>query len=399
MSPDREILTTNDEDYEVGDLSLFPQSLDDNVSLYNVSDNSIAVLTGLINPKSESISVNDNGFFPDKGIIRINDELIYYGKKESGVFLDLIRGFNATAPMIHRSGSVVLGCVSSLHHNSVRDSIIASQQKTGLLSDEPDIEGTLTSRVKYLDIKWFTPTARFFGFPRKGRAPLTVNFRNWSLGEPYTDSNISWDFGDVSDADLENSNQKHTTHEYKNPGIYTVTLNISTPDGRSSFLSKNAYIEVYDDDSVIDLIAYARDPETFETLKIDQFGAPEYDSALPFEVQFVDQTLGLVQARRWNFGDGTIVDVNTNPYDHVINHTYTRQGTFWPELQILDQNDTLRNFAFKQPIIVGSNRRITQSELILGVPEIDNNLATLPTLSSRHVFKTAEERLNESLII
>ncbi len=397
MSPKREILTIN-EDYEVGDLSLFPEQLDDNVSLYNASNNAIAVLSGLINTKSESISVNDNGFFADQGIIRINDEQIYYGKKEEGVFIDLIRGFNLTSPMIHRAGSVALGCVSSLHHNSVRDSIIKSEEKTGLLSDKPDINGTLTSRVKFLDIKWFTPTSRFLGFPRKGRAPLTVNFRNWSLGEPYIDSNISWDFGDANSSGMANSSDKHAVHKYEKPGFYTVTLNISAPDGRNSFLSKNAYIEVHDNDSVVELIAYTRDPETFKPLKINEFGRPLYDSSLPFEVQFVDQTLGLVQSRRWNFGDGTIVDVNTNSYDHIINHTYTSAGVFWPELQVLDQNDTLRSFSFKQPIIVESGQ-MTQLEILTGKPEIDNNLVTMPDLNNRHLFKSSEQKIKESLVI
>ena len=408
MSPDREILTINNENYEVGDLSLFPISLDDDVSLYDTSNNAIAVLSGLINTKSEFISVNDNGFFPDQGILRINDEQIYYGKKEDGVFLDLIRGFNFTGPMIHRAGSVVLGCVSSLHHNSVRDSIIKCEQKTGLITDIPDINGTLTSRVKFLDIKWFTPTSRFFGFPRKGRAPLTVNFRNWSLGEPYIDSNISWDFGDVNDSDTVNISKKHTFHIYKKPGIYTVTLSVSAPDGRSSYLSKNAYIEVYDDDSVVDLSAYARikdpirdpnDPDnSSEPLRINQFGRPMYNSEVPFEVQFVDQTLGLVQSRRWNFGDGTIVDVK-NKCEHTIYHTYTSNGVFWPEIQVLDQNDTLRSYAFRQPVIVGNNNSVTKTEMLLGMPEINNNLATLPTLNNRYTFKNNEEKLDESLIV
>ena len=79
MPTPREILTTNkignQSDYSVGDLSLFPGQLDDSVSLYQTKNNSITVLTGKLDIRSDLIYVHNTGNFPDEGIIRINDEL------------------------------------------------------------------------------------------------------------------------------------------------------------------------------------------------------------------------------------------------------------------------------------------------------------------------------------
>ncbi len=393
----REVLQINQDDYNIGDLSYFPVELDDDVSLYNVENNAIAVLTGKLSVGSEAVFVNDNGLFPNQGILHINDESIYYNRKDDKVFTELIRGFNNSSMMTHNSGSIVLGCVSSLHHNSVRDAIIKCENKTGLISDVPDIEGTLTSRAKFLDIKWFTPTSRFTAFPTKGSAPLKVNFRNRSLGEPYIDGNYIWDFGDINNPS--SSLEKHPTHVYEKPGIYTVTLNVKTNDGKNSFLSKKDFIEIYDDFTVWNLVAYARDPITKKRLSITEKGLPQYSNDIPLNVEFIDQTLGSVIARKWNFGDGNIVDVNTHPYDHIITHTYTESGVYWPQLQVLDQNDTLRLYSFKQPILVGIRSIVNSYELIAGASLEDKRLLSKRFVNVSAQLKTTIQDLNNSIII
>jgi len=393
----REVLQINQNNYVVGDLSYFPTELDDSISLYNTENNAITVLTGKVSMDSESIFVNDNGLFPNKGILHINDESIYYNRRENNTFTELIRGFNNSKMMTHNSGSVVLGCVSSLHHNSVRDAIIKCEQKTGLVSDTPDIEGTLTSRAKFLDIKWFSPTARFTALPSRGSAPLTVNFRSRSLGEPYINGNFIWDFGDVNNP--ETSSEKHPIHVYEKPGIYTVTLNVKTNDGKNSSLSKKDFIEVYDDLTVWNLVAYARDPISKERLSISENGIPLYSNEIPLEVEFIDQTLGMVVARKWNFGDGTIVEVNTHPYDHIITHTYTETGVYWPQLQVLDQNDTLRLYSFRQPILVGVRSIVDANELIVGASLSDQRLLSKRFVNVSMQLKTAIRNLDNSIII
>jgi PKD repeat protein len=400
MPTPREILTTkrleSTEQYSVGDLSIFPEQLDDTTSLYQTRNNSITVLTGKLDITSDLIHVHNTLTFPEEGIVRINDELIYYREKTDKFFQNLIRGFNQSRKMTHSAGAVVLGCVSSLHHNAVRDSIVKTQTKTGLISDVPDINGSLTSRVKFLDIKWFTPVARFYANPRWGLAPLTVNFRNFSLGDPYIRS--VWDFGDSER--IGDISAIHPVHVYQNPGLYTVSLTIQDSDGRSSNFAKRDYIKVFDLDSVLHVLAYPRNSESKVKLTIDKSGRPEYDTSIPLSVEFVDQTIGMVVSRQWIFGDGESLNVESNPYDHIAVHNYTSSGVYWPELKVIDQNGAVRFYKFPQPIIVGFDfRELAFDELIFGnVTNTDISLSR-PVLDQKQQLSRVRETLDSSLVL
>ena len=136
------------------------------------------------------------------------------------------------------------------------------------------------------------------------------------------------------------------------------------------------------------MVKYA---ETKERLVINENGIPQYNNDIPLEVEFVDQTLGSIQARKWNFGDGNIENVNTHPYDHIIRHTYTEPGIYWPQLQVLDQNDTLRLYSFRQPIVVGLSTVIGIKELVLGASSSDEKFL------SRHVSNFSNHMKNRLL--
>ena len=332
--------------YQPGDLSVFPVSLDDEVYLHAAVNGAVTLLQGYVGLMSKTIYVVDNSAFPDQGIVRVNDEQIYYSKRDGKTFSELIRGFNGSRIMAHNEGGVVIGCVSSLHHNSVRDAIVKCQLKAGLVTDPPTMSGSLTSRVKFLDAKWFDPLSKFCSFPTKGPAPLTVNFKSLALGEPFV--SYMWDFGDGG-----GSSEKDPSHVYSKPGIYNVTLSVRSTDGKASNLTKKGYVKVLDKFSVSDVLAYARDPISKRMLQLDQDGTPNYVNAAPLAVELVDQTLGDVRGRRWNFGDGSDVVESTNGYDNVVLHRYTAPGVYWPELFVTDQNMTERPYRFKSPIVVG----------------------------------------------
>ena len=68
-----------------------------------------------------------------------------------------------------------------------------------------------------------------------GPAPLKVNFKNLSSGPLVF---FEWDFGDGS-----TSEQQDPIHEYPEPGLYTVTLTVSGPDGFDQE-TKTEFIEV-----------------------------------------------------------------------------------------------------------------------------------------------------------
>ena len=78
------------------------------------------------------------------------------------------------------------------------------------------------------------PIADFSANPKKGPAPLTVNFTDkstWSKG-------WDWDFGDGSTSNMENP-----SHTYTDPGVYTVSLTAHNNFGSDKKKKKN-YIEV-----------------------------------------------------------------------------------------------------------------------------------------------------------
>ena len=60
------------------------------------------------------------------------------------------------------------------------------------------------------------PVTDFIGEPTKGDAPLTVQFKDTSLGIP---TSWFWEFGDQG-----TSTEKNPKHVYQKPGIYTVSL-------------------------------------------------------------------------------------------------------------------------------------------------------------------------------
>ncbi len=78
---------------------------------------------------------------------------------------------------------------------------------------------------------WFNALVDLFSQPANftadsviGPAPLTVNFADESLGPI---SSWEWDFGD----DSQPSYEQNPTHTYQDPGIYTVSLTVTDPQG------------------------------------------------------------------------------------------------------------------------------------------------------------------------
>jgi PKD repeat protein len=81
------------------------------------------------------------------------------------------------------------------------------------------------------------PSADFVGAPTTGVAPLNVLFTDLSTGNP---SNRSWNFGDGG-----TSSSTNPSHQYSDPGTYTVSLTASNSCG-SDTETKTAYITVGD---------------------------------------------------------------------------------------------------------------------------------------------------------
>jgi PKD repeat protein len=74
------------------------------------------------------------------------------------------------------------------------------------------------------------PAVDFTANPWSGGAPLNVQFTAQATGGLYDILAWTWDFGDGTPT----SSERNPTHTYGNPGVYTVTLTITTEAGSIS---------------------------------------------------------------------------------------------------------------------------------------------------------------------
>lgn len=145
------------------------------------------------------------------------------------------------------------------------------------------------------------PTADFDGTPTSGDAPLTVAFTDLSIDSVNT---WLWEFGDNA-----TSTDQNPTHEYINPGDFSVTLTVTGPGG-SDTLVKTDYI----------VVSYPAPSANFE-------GSPTSGTA-PLDVTFTDLSVDSVNTWTWDFGDG-----GTSTFQFPV-HTYVTAGTYSVTLEV-----------------------------------------------------------------
>ncbi len=192
--------------------------------------------------------------------------------------------------------------------NQVRVTLRAKQDAGGR-EIAKDVEIYAQLKTKTAGEAVYGPKANFtaeddFGDPTdlEGLAPLTVNFTDTS--EPGTSGIIDtwqWRFGDGT-----TSNEQNPSHAYEEPGLYTVSLFVSGPDGWDITI-RNLAVTVFG----------------------AEFGA-EYvpGNPPPLEVHFFDRSVGNVTGWSWNFGDGGTSD-EQNPV-----HVYTSPGLYTVSLTV-----------------------------------------------------------------
>ncbi|MEO5570830.1 MAG: PKD domain-containing protein [Bacteroidia bacterium] len=153
-------------------------------------------------------------------------------------------------------------------------------------------------KAGYINI--IPPLADFHFTPKKGCAPLTVNFTSTSSAiEPF--ANYTWSFGDASPVMV--TTVGNTIHTYTNPGVYTVSLIVNTINGCKDTLVK------------VDSVLVGFHPNSGFTVSEDTICAHE-------SVQFSFNNTN-VNSWAWYFGDGGVDSTNHNPI-----HQYADTGTF-----------------------------------------------------------------------
>lgn len=158
------------------------------------------------------------------------------------------------------------------------------------------------------DISYFPSPAIDIVFDAEGCTPHTVTFQNNSI--PITPTfTFEWDFGDGN-----TSSSLSPTHIYDDPGTYTVSLVMTSPNGCVS------------QQTFVDGVSVQVGPD----LAFDYS-----DLCVLGPVQFTDETTigdGVLSSWTWDFGDG-----NTSTEQNPV-HEYTDPGIYNVILTINDVN-------------------------------------------------------------
>jgi PKD repeat protein len=307
-------LTSYDNGYTPGILSIYPKGIDDYSTLYEAKNNSSTKSTQYLPVNGQLLIVESTADFPSQGILKLkapgydglSSELIYYNKKTANSFSELIRGFCSSKLNYWNSGTIVEAGVMAEHHNTIRDAVLNIEAYIGI-SDSTD-ETTLNGILKSQENKLLAPKSLFRGYPKFGTAPLTVNFHS------FTNSNTAryfWDFGDGGF-----SFEKNPVHTYQTEGAFTVQLRTITSLGAQGYTTKTNYINIQND--------YAT-PFVYTTPATGQ--SKQTSPLSPTIFQFVDQTRAEIVSRVWQFGDGTSI-FQEDPQIHIVEHYYEQPGSY-----------------------------------------------------------------------
>ena len=346
-----EKVSSLDQGYEAGDLSLFPSAIDDRDNLYEAKNNAETVLKQVLPFNGTLIIVDDASKFPSNGLLRIgreagepgSAEFIYYDSRTDSVFKELIRGFAGSSQNKWFSRAPVTSAVMAEHHDSVKDALLNIEAKVGT-SASPAVS-SLAKELHDLEVKYLAPQALFRVFPAKGVPPLTTTFQNFSGGHIIR---YLWDFGDGS-----NSIERSPTHTYQNEGFYTVKLNVITSTGGQGVTTKRNYIEVSEDQTVPFFYVVQNNTSnpaySVETAEI--IAATTDPTAQAATFNFVDQTDGDVLQRYWVFGDGETLSVD-DPNIHTATHVYDEPGEYDPSLILIFSDEKLRRAFLNESVVV-----------------------------------------------
>lgn len=305
--------------YIAGQISVFPEVLDDFDSLYQATNNTKVPLKQSLTFNGARVIVESTKDFPPSGILRVGPdvgevgdyEMIYYQSKTKSTFENLQRGF---AGSVQRNWSPTNNFVSNSvlaeHHNAIKDAILNMENNCGV-KDFPEAE-SLNGILKAQETRFLAPKPLFRAFPIKGPPPLKVRFQNFSTG--YIGRYL-WDFGDGG-----SSLERSPIHTYLNEGIFTVKLNVVTSLGAQGIATKVGYIEVNADESLpyfyVDSINNPYSQNYATSNGVD-----------PKNFIFVDQSDGDIVQRNWIFGDGTTY-TEENPDIHQVSHIYATEGDY-----------------------------------------------------------------------
>jgi len=345
-------LSSRDLGYETGDLSVYPEAIDNTDTLFEARNNAETTLKNGLSYTARYIVVHDTSSFPSRGILRVgreageprSPELIHYGSKTGTVFSDLTRGYSGSRQNQWPIGSYVANAVHSEHHNAPKDAILNVEANLGIsdtdLVPATDENGPLNGILKELETRFLSPKPFFRCTYLKGVPPLTCRFQNFTEGDAIR---FLWDFGDGTTSD-----ERNPTHTYIQEGLYTVKLDVIVSTGGTGVTTKYDYVNVNEENSLPFFYVLPRTGVSVETaLARTAAGVP----TSPTNFEFVDQTDGDIVERYWVFGDGEKETI-TDPNVHSTTHVYTSPGTYEPSLLTVFASQDLKRVFLEEEIVI-----------------------------------------------
>jgi gliding motility-associated-like protein len=166
--------------------------------------------------------------------------------------------------------------------------------------------------------------------PTSGCAPLVVNFRDSSTGNPI---DWKWDLYNIGVGTP--SSLQNPSATYFNPGQYTIRLIVTNAAGQKDTAVKQFYITVFSKPTV-------------------SISASSVTGCYPLAVCFTDNSTpgsGTITDRLWDFGDGTS-STAINPC-----HTYTGPGNYNITLRVTNSNGCITTKPFPSYINISNGVR------------------------------------------
>jgi len=237
---------------------------------------------------SQVWSITAGGYY---GFYSLKTGMIYVPYDDGDVVLEVtVDGdIDGSTPDLGAAGPWLPRCVGGSHNSDIY--IMTNQTTAGSGNvwfryshsdwDSPETEidhkywflynyrfaGDPAGYVNYLLRSY--PEAEFSGTPRSGYSPLTVQFTDSSNGNVAT---WLWDFGDG-----ETSNEQNPEHIYSSPGVYDVSLTVTTDEGWEDTETKTQYIRVTLEDVALrldELAVRLEDPQNehfTEEMKLEAY--------------------------------------------------------------------------------------------------------------------------------
>lgn len=346
--------------------SNYPQELDTNDNLFEVHDSVRMVLAEDYNPGDTSItvelSVPASSRMTETGIITLTEQCseidqralsFYYSgwDADTGIISGLELLPTYTDVMKPKRITNVTVNVMAMHHNHLKDALIALQTFVGVKGtiDTEPFGSTLEGRINFLRKLVLQPKAWFTANKRTGNVPLEVEFKDMSfrLGTDGTSEEvtITWDFGDQTASTISiisassmvpeesvnvlvrDTDGDTITKIYHEPGIYDVKLTVENNFGSDECIfedfinarvkaPQNAIIRFVEDTSTQEATPGVPPNGPFETVPIIR---SPINTLIQIEIPTGENTTG---TPGYSYA-GEELDDDGNPIDPVVDYTWS----------------------------------------------------------------------------